>query len=158
MKNLAVGCANLSIKFTKKTTIHGVSHISRGDSICHTFIWFILITLSLAALIYFLVYNVLNYLYYDVIGNENAYITVPLELPTITICNNVELQISTYKFYSFNSWRDRNIQKAEILKTAKKGFLYGISFKLFTGMPEEAFLHKNGFLVFVQLGGLFWFF
>lgn len=70
-----------------------------------------------------------------------------------TNCNPdlfVEVQISTYKCYSFNSGRDRNNQKVEILKTAKKGFLYGISFKLFTGMPDEAFLHTNGFLVFVQ--------
>lgn len=80
-------------RFTKKTTIHGVAHISRGDSICHTFMWFILLTLSLAALVYFLVYNVLNYLKYDVIGNENVYIAVPLELPAITITVQTETKL-----------------------------------------------------------------
>lgn len=166
-------------KFSKNSTIHGISHMW-SESRFKTSVWLILLFLSLLALLLFILFTVVNYLKYDTIGNSYVIMNVPMKLPTITICNMnsyksnmnysidqmllyckfentrchashfVEVKISTYKCYSFNSGRDSSGHQVDLFKSSKKGYLYGVTLKLFAGFPEEANLYMNGFLVFIQ--------
>lgn len=168
-------------RFFHKTTIHGISHMwSENNNKLHCSLWFIIMIISFCTLVYFIIYVLLNYLSFDVIGNTNVHMKVPMDLPTITFCNMnsykgkmdytidqmllycqyentrcrsddfIQFKISTYKCYSFNSGRDSSGHPVELYKSSKKGFLYGVTLKLFAGFPEEANLYLNGFLVFVQ--------
>ena len=168
-------------KFTSKTTIHGISHIGSSHNIILTTIWLVLSFCSLGTLIYFIIFTVLNYLAFNVVINSSVIESVPMNLPTVTICNMnsyksnrnysidqmvlscvidssmecdpnhfVRMRISAYTCFSFNSGRDKNNRNVEMLTTSRKGFLYGLTLKLFAGFPEEANLYVNGFLVFVQ--------
>ncbi len=168
-------------RFTSKTSIHGISHIGSSHSVIKTIIWSILLLCSFGALIYFIIYTVLNYVASNVVIHSDVIDSVPMELPTITICNMnsyksyqnysidemilsclvdsstdcnssqfIEMPVSTYKCFSFNSGLDKNNQRVEMMATSRKGFLYGLSLKLFGGFPEEATLNTNGFLVFIQ--------
>lgn len=166
-------------KFTRRTTIHGVGHMWSNNR-CRTIVWLIVWVLAFCTLVYFITYVILNYMRNDVIGNTNVYMKVPMDLPTITFCNMnsyrgkmdytidqmlldcnyentrcssddfIQVSISTYKCYSFNSGRNSSGHPVELFKSSKKGFLYGVTLKMFAGFAEEANLYTNGFLVFIQ--------
>ncbi len=55
-----------------------------------------------------------------------------------------KFRISTYHCYRINDGVNKSI-----FQSFRRGHLYGISLKLYAGMPSEANLYLNGFLVFI---------
>ena len=167
-------------KFSRTCSMHGLGEFINCKTIWLKFIWFSLIISSLGGCIYFIIFAFIDYFSYNVISNYNVYNSVPMELPTLTICNMnsykskqnltleqmlltcryenslctvedfVQFKVSTYTCYSLNSGKLRNGTEIKPIQTSKKGFLYGFGLRLFAGLDEQAFLYLNGFLVFVH--------
>ena len=167
-------------EYIDNCTIHGVPRLVKSKNTLLRIFWFLLIISSLGGCSFFILSSTMDYLNYDVISNFNVHNSVPMELPTVTICNmnsykhkmnytidqmlikcRVEntncnsshfekKQISSYTCYSFNNGKipfdDNNV----IATTARQGFLYGISLRLFAGLQNETDLYINGFLVFIH--------
>lgn len=162
------------------STIHGVAKLINSKNTLLRLFWLILIISSLAGCSFFILSSTMDYLNYDFISNSNVHNSVPMELPTITVCNmnsykqksnyTIEqmllycrfensfcnsshfekIQISSYTCYSINNGRILFDENTTIVKTAKQGFLYGFSIRLFAGFPNETDMYINGFLVFVH--------
>ena len=160
-------------EFAKETSFFGLSLIVKSEK---KFFWFLLLLLFVGLAFYVNISAIMDYLRFDVISSTHVHQIVPMALPMITICNmntylsfevlelekmlldcqvghtkcNVsdfseKFRISTYHCFSLNDGVNKSI-----IESSRKGYLNGISLKLYAGLPNETALYLNGFLVFIN--------
>ncbi len=74
-------------EYADNCTIHGVPRIVKSKYQILKLFWFVLIMSSLGGCSFFILSTTMDYLNFDVISNFNVHYSVPMELPTVTICN-----------------------------------------------------------------------
>ena len=74
-------------EYIDNCTIHGVPRLVKSKNTLLRIFWFLLIISSLGGCSFFILSSTMDYLNYDVISNFNVHNSVPMELPTVTICN-----------------------------------------------------------------------
>lgn len=160
-------------EFSSDSNFLGLSQLVKTK---YKFLYIFLLLLLICSNFYVNISSIMDYLRYDIIPSTNIYKQVPMAFPMITICNmnsyvsyrkfsmkqmlldcqvglrkcnasdfSKKFRISTYHCYSLNDGVNKSI-----MKTSINGHLYGISLKLYAGMPSEARLYINGFLVFIN--------
>ena len=162
------------------STIQGLPKIflSRRDS--YKFIWLILTLISTCVCSYFSVKTIIQYLEYDVTTEIQSISDKYVEFPTVTFCHqnntNFSFEILSFKFnaknskekwkeyfesymdkrygkcFRFNSGKDMNGKKIDILKSNVPGLDYGLKLDLYiprnsTNYGElKVYVHNNSFI------------
>ena len=159
-------------EFPSTSNFFGINLLSKSKD---TNFWIILWILLICFCLYGNILSIIDFLRYDVISSSKVYQTIPMLLPMITICNmnsylshkvltidqmlldcqignskcnisdfSKKFRISTYHCYSFNYETNKTI-----MQTSSKSQSHGINIKLYAGIPSEAKLYLNGFLILI---------
>uniref|UniRef100_K1S523 Amiloride-sensitive cation channel 2, neuronal n=1 Tax=Magallana gigas TaxID=29159 RepID=K1S523_MAGGI len=86
------------------TSLHGVSKISRGKTICHGVFWAVMTSVMLALLITVFVLYSLDYFLYETLIKRNFKAAAELEFPSVTVCNLSPINISSINQSDALNW------------------------------------------------------